>query len=223
MKSLRVLPAIVSAGLLLFGAAGLTAQGNQPAPSNATARCKDGSYSAARNPRGACARHRGVAQWLADSSGAQPASGAVVPAGATARCGDGTYSKSNGQGACSRHGGVTERIAPTTRAQDETPGAGVRQNGTHTTAPEEQSAIATARCNDGTTSTAANHRGACARHGGVAEWLSDTSAVTTSQAIAPEGATARCKDGTYSKSTHRSGTCSYHGGVVAWLRGPGGQ
>ena len=224
MRYLKIFPAVLSAGLLLFGgASGLRAQATEKAPSNATARCKDGSYSAARNPRGACARHHGIAQWLADSSAGGSVAQQVVPAGATARCGDGTYSKSSGQGACSRHGGVTERIAPAPGAQDETPDAGVRQNGNRTTASEEQPAIATARCNDGTTSTAASHRGACARHGGVAEWLSDTSVVNTSQDIAPGGATARCKDGTYSKSTHRSGTCSYHGGVVAWLRGPGGQ
>ena len=218
MRRLRVLPAIVSAGLLLFGAGHVTAQGTQNPPSNATARCKDGSYSAAKSPRGACARHRGIAQWLVDSTASQ----AVVPAGATARCGDGSYSKSSGKGACSRHGGVTDRIAPAPGAPDKDADADVRQNDNRTAAAE-QPAIATARCNDGTTSTAASHRGACARHGGVAEWLSDTSVVTTSQDITPAGATARCKDGTYSKSTHRSGTCSYHGGVVTWLRGPGGQ
>lgn len=219
MRYSRILPALVSAGLLLFGAGELTAQGTQPAPSNATARCKDGTYSAAKNPRGACARHRGIAQWLTDTIASQ----AVVPAGATARCGDGTYSKSNGQGTCSRHGGVTDRIAPTPGARDESSDANVRRNGHRAATADEQPAIATARCNDGSTSTAASHRGACARHGGVAEWLSDTSVVSTSQDIAPAGATARCKDGTYSKSAHRSGTCSYHGGVVAWLRGPGGQ
>jgi hypothetical protein len=222
MKYLKIFPAALSAGLLLFGgASGVRAQATERAPSNATARCKDGSYSAAKNPRGACARHRGIAQWLADSSAGQRASQQVVPAGATARCGDGTYSKSNGQGACSRHGGVTERFAPTTVAQDRTRDSDARQDGKSVAA--EQPTIATARCNDGTASTAATHRGACARHGGVAEWLSDTSVVSTSQDIAPAGATARCKDGTYSKSAHRSGTCSYHGGVVAWLRGPGGQ
>jgi hypothetical protein len=30
---------------------------------------------------------------------------------------------------------------------------------------------ATAKCKDGTYSHAATHRGACSRHGGVAEWL----------------------------------------------------
>jgi hypothetical protein len=30
---------------------------------------------------------------------------------------------------------------------------------------------ATAQCKDGTFSHAANHRGACSHHGGVAKWL----------------------------------------------------
>ena len=219
MRYLRIFPAVLSAGLLLAGAGALSAQATERAPSNATAKCNDGSYSAAKNPRGACARHGGIAQWLAETSVAQQA----APAGATARCGDGTYSKSNGQGACSRHGGVAERIAPKTAARDETPDADVRQNDNRAATREEEPAAATARCTDGSYSTAASHRGACARHGGVSEWLSDTSVVRTSQDIAPEGATARCKDGTYSRSAHRSGTCSYHGGVVEWLRAPGGQ
>jgi hypothetical protein len=33
-------------------------------PAGAIARCKDGLYSHARNRRGACSRHRGVASWL---------------------------------------------------------------------------------------------------------------------------------------------------------------
>ena len=219
MRYLRIFPAVLSAGLLLVGgASGLRAQATERAPSNATAKCKDGSYSAAKNPRGACARHRGIAQWLlADSSAGQQS----ATAEATTRCSDGTYSQSNGRGACSRHGGIAERTAPTAAAQDESPNSDIRQNGSRTA--EEQPTDATARCSDGSYSTAASHRGACARHGGVAEWLSDTSSVRTSVDIAPAGATARCKDGTYSKSMHRSGTCSYHGGVVEWLRAPGGQ
>ena len=34
------------------------------APSGATARCRDGTYSFAHHHRGACSRHGGVAKWL---------------------------------------------------------------------------------------------------------------------------------------------------------------
>ena len=33
-------------------------------PTGATARCKDGSYSHAKNHSGACSRHGGVAEWM---------------------------------------------------------------------------------------------------------------------------------------------------------------
>jgi hypothetical protein len=35
-----------------------------PAPSGATALCKDGSYSMAKNHQGACSSHGGVGKWL---------------------------------------------------------------------------------------------------------------------------------------------------------------
>jgi hypothetical protein len=34
------------------------------APANATAKCKDGSYSTSKQHSGACSKHGGVAQWL---------------------------------------------------------------------------------------------------------------------------------------------------------------
>jgi hypothetical protein len=39
------------------------------------------------------------------------------------------------------------------------------------TAANTDATNATAKCKDGTYSHAATHRGACSRHGGVAEWL----------------------------------------------------
>jgi hypothetical protein len=34
------------------------------APEGATAKCKDGSYSTAKNHKGACSKHGGVSDWL---------------------------------------------------------------------------------------------------------------------------------------------------------------
>lgn len=43
-----------------------------------------------------------------------------------------------------------------------------------------------------------------------------TNAPTNTNPAGPNGATAVCNDGTYSHSAHRSGTCSHHGGVKSW-------
>ena len=75
-------------------------------------------------------------------------------------------------------------------------------------------ANATAKCNDGTYSASKSHQGACAKHGGIAQWL--TTSNTSTVATAPAGATARCDDGTYTKSRGQ-GACSSHGGVATWL------
>lgn len=37
------------------------------APANATAKCKDGSYSTSKQHSGACSKHGGVAQWLSSA------------------------------------------------------------------------------------------------------------------------------------------------------------
>jgi hypothetical protein len=168
------------------------------------------------------------------------------PAGATFRCGDGTYSTAaTARGACSRHGGVAQALtqpaaAPAARTPVAAPAAPAPR------APAARAAAAPAgatfRCTDGTFSTAATARGACSRHGGVAEALGTaptaappaaapaaqpaaprapaprTAAPAAAPAGAPVNATALCKDGTYSMSQHRGGTCSRHGGVDRWLR-----
>lgn len=36
---------------------------SQNAPKNATAKCKDGTYSYAKHHQGACSHHGGVAEW----------------------------------------------------------------------------------------------------------------------------------------------------------------
>jgi hypothetical protein len=195
--------------------------GRQRVPSNATAKCEDGTYSTAKTKRGVCSAHGGVAQWLTPAKTSQRSSGGTssaqvkrngrVPSNATAKCSDGTYSTAKSQqGACSQHGGVAEWLGATEIAEQDVPEG------------------ATARCGDGTYSQTQG-QGTCSSHGGVAEWLPADETVpanpTTNQSSRTQGdipaeATARCKDGTYSRSTHRSGTCSYHGGVAEWLRRP---
>jgi len=87
---------------------------------------------------------------------------------------------------------------------------------------------ATAKCKDGTYSTAKSSQGRCSNHGGVAQLLNTTStrtsrsAPTTTKSTArtrtaaggvPIGATFECKDGSYSTAKTTTGACSRHGGV----------
>jgi hypothetical protein len=86
---------------------------------------------------------------------------------------------------------------------------------------------ATAKCKDGTYSTAKSSRGRCSAHGGVAQLLNTTSTSTSSSATTtrtptststaakgvPIGATFQCKDGSYSTAKTSTGACSRHGGV----------
>jgi hypothetical protein len=82
-------------GLVLVGVSAhqLSAQ----APTGATGKCKDGTYTTATSKSSACSSHGGVAVWM----------GPAVPAGTTGRCEDGSYTTAtNRSGACSGHGGV---------------------------------------------------------------------------------------------------------------------
>ena len=87
---------------------------------------------------------------------------------------------------------------------------------------------ATAKCKDGTYSTATSSRGRCSAHGGVAQLLNKTSTSTSSSATTTRSSTARtttaaggvpanatfqCKDGSYSTAKTSTGACSRHGGV----------
>ncbi len=103
-------------------------------------------------------------------------------------CSDGTTSTASGRGACSGHGGVmkkakTARVAKVGKAAKVEKTAKVAKVGkaakvektakaAKVEAPAKAAAAgATAKCKDGTYSHAKNHRGACSKHGGVAEWL----------------------------------------------------
>jgi len=101
-------------------------------------------------------------------------------------CTDGTTSK-GGQGACSGHGGIARSRPPAATAAPTLPPAVPPTSPARTRseakskAPETKTASkrgedndptdAIAQCKDGLYSHAANRRGACSRHGGVAKFL----------------------------------------------------
>jgi hypothetical protein len=226
-------------------------------PKGATAQCEDGSYSHAKTQQGACSSHGGVKTWYGDAAVSTPAAPpskttstsraarpprasapAATPAGATAKCNDGSYSSAQSrQGACAGHGGVATWLSEETPRTTAAP---------RTSSEEQRPRDATAKCKDGSYSSAQSHSGACAGHGGVATWLTDSTARTTAAPRTPPeeqetvppasttvenrepgrapvttaraGATAKCKDGTYSHAKHHTGACSYHGGVAEWYK-----
>ena len=124
----------------------------QTKPANATAQCKDGTYSTAKTRRGACSGHGGVATWFADDSKS------------TKSAAKETKEDAKSAGKATKETGKT--AARATRE-----GASATRDATRTVSkPSDAPADATAKCKDGTYSRAKQHRGACSGHGGVAEW-----------------------------------------------------
>jgi hypothetical protein len=185
-------------GRILAAVAALLTIGLQSARLQAQAAasvCKDGTTSAAAG-KGACSGHGGVdtkATAAAKKAEKKTETAKATPAEVT--CTDGTMSKP-GRGACSKHGGVKGSVPAATAATTPRLPASVPATSPARTRSEAKSQApsatgapktatkassnrgedndptgAIAQCKDGMYSHAANHRGACSKHGGVSKFL----------------------------------------------------
>ena len=147
MRFMRVwLTSACVACALAVGAADASAAA-QKKPKNASAQCADGTYSMARSQQGACSSHGGVKTWYGVSESKKEAK---------------TEARADrAQDRAARKIERTEQKADRKIAREE-----------YKVSPRRvgSPADATARCNDGTYSFAAQHRGACSNHGGVEAW-----------------------------------------------------
>ena len=151
-------------------------------PKNATAKCTDGTYSTAKTRRGACTGHGGVATWLKEPKDDAKAtkSDAKAPKDTKATKTDAKATKSDAK-ASAKTSSKAPKLEPnpappepkTVPPPKSTPAQKTAPAPKTPTAPRPANspANATAQCNDGTYSFAAQHRGACSRHGGVKTWF----------------------------------------------------
>ena len=128
-------------------------------PANATAECNDGSYSKAKTQHGACSSHGGVKTWW----------GAAASKAAARRKTETTTAPPKGASP-STGGTPTTSPAPTAAPTTVPPTNTQVDMRTPTKSAANAQENATAKCKDGTYSYSKQHRGACSRHGGVAEW-----------------------------------------------------
>ena len=132
------------------------------AQATAAVMCKDGTTSSATG-RGACSGHGGVDKAAAKSA-KQSAKAAKAETKAVAKNETKAENKAKQE---TKQEVKAEKTASRATASDVKQSAKVA----NATAANTDPTNATAKCKDGTYSHAATHRGACSRHGGVAEWL----------------------------------------------------
>jgi hypothetical protein len=126
--------------------------------------CADGTTSSATG-KGACSGHGGVAKKGAKTK-------ADTKIAKTEAKADTKVAKTEAKAAKADVKADTKSAAKTTKAADKLASKSVTSDVKETRkSASSDAAGATAKCKDGTYSHAATHRGACSRHGGVAEWL----------------------------------------------------
>jgi hypothetical protein len=148
------------------------------AQATAAATCKDGTTSTATG-RGACSGHGGVDKSAKSRKSATKAAKAdtkVAKADTKAAKADTKVAKADTKADVKAATKVNEPAkAPKVHEQAAAKAvtSDVKQSAkvANATAANTDATNATAKCKDGTYSHAATHRGACSRHGGVAEWL----------------------------------------------------
>jgi uncharacterized protein DUF3761 len=170
MRAARTwIAATVFAGALALTPALL---GAQTKPANATAECKDGTFSTAKSKRGACSGHGGIKTWYADEGNSAKADAKAA--------GKETKSAAKEAGSATKDaakavGKETKEVAKDTASGTKSAAKAVGK-ATESAAnaikpkPSDAPQDATAKCKDGSYSHAKQHRGACSGHGGVAEW-----------------------------------------------------
>ena len=153
----------------------------QSRPADATAKCKDGTYSTAKTKRGACAGHDGVQTWYADEKTKAAAKDAKEDtkdaAKSTKRAAKnaGEATKDAGKDVGNKSKDVAKDVAKGTKGVAKDVAKGSKDTAKDVkddvkARPASAPADATAKCKDGTYSQAKTHQGACSNHGGVAEW-----------------------------------------------------
>jgi len=136
----------------------------------ATVTCKDGTTSTAKG-RGACSGHGGVDKAAAKAAKSEAKSTTkTAKAEAKEAKADAKEAKADTKAEVKT---TTKSAKSAEKATSKAVSSDVKQTGKSaaTTAANTDPTNATAKCKDGTYSHAATHRGACSRHGGVAEWL----------------------------------------------------
>jgi hypothetical protein len=158
MRAARQLFSAASVAAVLAFGTFVAQPAAQTRPKDATAQCKDGTYSTAKTKRGACSGHGGVTTWFADEDTKSNAKAAKADTKTAAKE---TKEAAKSAGAATKEG--TKAAAKDTKDAAKSVAKTVAK-------PSGSPEDATAKCKDGTYSHSKQHRGACSNHGGVAEW-----------------------------------------------------